>query len=144
MRTLFALIAFVLIGNAVSFPEAVAADYKRVEPLVTTTETIVGEKLSYPTTGQAEIRSLIVTMQPGEETGWHTHGVPTYGYVLSGTLIVDYGDKGERTYRPGTGFMEAMAVKHNGRNPGAEPVRILVVFMGAEEAKSVVRQGENQ
>ena len=34
--------------------------------------------------------------------------------------------------------MEAMDQRHQGINTGAEPVRILVVYMGAEGMKNVV------
>lgn len=115
-----------------------AADYQRVEPLVSTSQTIIGEVIHYPGNAPAKIDSLIVTMEPGESTGWHKHGVPIYGYVLTGTLTVDYGDKGVRTYQQGTGFMEAMDHWHNGQNRGAVPVRVLVVFMGADGDKNTI------
>ena len=43
----------------------------------------VGEQVSYPK-GKARIRSVLATMAPGQKTGWHKHGVPTYGYILEG------------------------------------------------------------
>jgi quercetin dioxygenase-like cupin family protein len=117
---------------------AAAADYKRVEPLVTTGRTIIGETILYPTGAAAKIDSLIVSMEPGESTGWHKHGVPIYGYILEGELTVDYGDKGTKVYPHGTGFMEAMDHWHNGHNHGDVPARVLVVFMGAEGIKNTI------
>ena len=35
-------------------------------------------------------------------------------------------------------FMEAMDVEHFGANTGAEPVRILAVYIGAAGAKNVI------
>ena len=71
-------------------------------------------------------------MPPGKETGWHTHAVPLFAYVLEGELSVDYGDKGVKVYKAGDGLLEAMNWPHNGVNKTDAPVRILAVYMGAE------------
>ncbi len=114
-------------------------DYKRVAPLVTKAQqNVVNEAIRYPD-GEAEVTSLIVTMQPGETTGSHAHGVPTYGYVLEGELSVDYKEIGKKVFPQGTAFMEAMSVLHNGHNDGNAPVRVLVVYMGANGVKNVLR-----
>jgi quercetin dioxygenase-like cupin family protein len=102
------------------------------------TKTVVGEDVRYPGGVPAEITAAVVTLPPGKTTGWHRHGVPLFGYILSGALEVDYGDKGVRTYAAGDGLMEAMDQRHQGVNRGAEPVRILVVYMGAEGLKNVL------
>jgi hypothetical protein len=78
------------------------------------------------------VTAAVVTLAPGQETGWHTHGMPTFGYVLEGELEVDYGKAGVRVYRAGDAVLEAIGVAHNGRNIGAGPMRILAVFMGAD------------
>jgi quercetin dioxygenase-like cupin family protein len=114
-------------------------DYDRVQPLLNATETVVGERLSYPP-GAAVVNSLIVTMAPGESTGWHKHGVPSYAYILAGRVTVEYEGVGKRVYRQGDAFMEAMDRWHNGVNDGAEPCRILVVFMGAAGSQPVERR----
>ena len=103
-----------------------------VEPVISGGETVVGETIVYPTGAPARITAVIVTVPPGGETGWHTHPVPLFGYVLEGELVVDYGDRGRRTYRTGEGLLEAMATRHNGMNVGTVPVRILAVYLGAE------------
>lgn len=102
------------------------------------TKTVVGEDVLYPGGVPAEITAAVVTLPPGKATGWHRHGVPLFGYILSGALEVDYDDKGVRTYAAGDGLMEAMDQRHQGVNRGTEPVRILVVYMGAEGMKNVV------
>lgn len=109
-------------------------------PLFAGTKNIVGKTLTYPQTGPVKETSLIVTMKPGEETGSHRHGVPTYGYILNGQVTVDYGIHGTRTYRKGDAFMEAEMVTHNGTNDGDIPVRILVVFMGADGSENVIHE----
>lgn len=122
-----AVVSLVLLATSV----AAAKDYKRVEDVYEGSTTVVGEAVVYPG-GEAEVRAVVVTLLPGEETGWHTHAVPLFGYVLEGEVTVDYRGHGSRTFGPGMGFMEAMASEHNGRNTGTMPCRILAVFMGAK------------
>lgn len=107
-------------------------------PLLATGTSAVGETLRYPTTGAANVTAAIVTVAPGDKTIVHKHGVPMFAYILGGELTVDYGAHGKRTYRQGQALMEAMDVAHFGVNSGTEPVRILVVYMGADGAEDVI------
>jgi quercetin dioxygenase-like cupin family protein len=100
--------------------------------VLSTGNTVTGEPIRYPTGAPAQITAVEITLEPGQQTGWHTHPVPLFGYILEGELTVDYGTKGERTYLKGDGFAEAMNEAHNGRNTGHNPVRILAVFIGTE------------
>jgi quercetin dioxygenase-like cupin family protein len=136
--SIFSFLVFAAVAEARSPGEP---QYKRVEKLYTGNQTITGETIRYPNGDPVNIQSLVVTMRPGETTGWHKHGVPTYGYVLSGTLSVDYGEKGKHVYQTGEAFMEAMDWWHNGKNEGKVPARVLVVFMGARGSAAVVRDG---
>ncbi len=114
------------------------AAYPEARDILSTGRSVVDEPIQYPADGPAHVTASIVTIPPGTETAWHQHGVPLFAYILSGTLSVDYGAKGRRSYHPGDAFMEAMAVTHRGVNAGGEPVRILAVYMGAEGAANVV------
>ncbi len=107
-------------------------DQPDIEVLLETGTTNLGQPLRYPSGGPAEIAAVIVTLEPGQETGRHRHPVPLYGQVLAGQLTVDYGELGSKTYSAGEAFMEAMDTWHNGRNNGTETLRILAVFMGAD------------
>ncbi len=104
----------------------------RLVPLLSAKETVAGEPIRYPGQQPARVTAAVVTLAPGAETGWHTHGAPTFGYILEGEVSVDYGAQGVRVFKAGEGVMEAIAVAHNGRNTGTGPVRILAVTMGAE------------
>lgn len=139
----FALIPAVL---AAFVPVAAAAHdadptYDHVQPLLSTSTAVTGEELVYPTDGGAKVTSLIVTMEPGEATGWHKHGVPTYGYILEGEITIAYKDQGERQFGEGVALMDAMHIEHNATNTGDTPTRILVVFMGDGIAENVIRDG---
>ena len=90
------------------------------------------EAIVYPVGAAAKLTAGIVAMAPGDETGWHTHGVPVTGLILEGDLTVDYGDKGTRTFHQGESIAEAINIPHNGKNLGAGIVKLFVVYIGAE------------
>ncbi len=133
---LLLILAFLVDGVAAE-PRA----YKRVEPLLASDQTVIGETLAYPA-GNAKATSSIVTILPGEETAWHKHGAPLYAYILSGEVTVDYGDKGTKRFSAGSAFMEAMDHWHRGMNLGDEPVRILAVYLGSDQVENVIRKPE--
>jgi quercetin dioxygenase-like cupin family protein len=95
-------------------------------PLLSTSTTVLGEPLRYPT-GTPHVTSAIVTLAPGARTILHKHGVPMFAYILDGEITVDYGTHGRRTYRKGQSLMEAMHVAHFGENTGTEPMRLIAV-----------------
>jgi quercetin dioxygenase-like cupin family protein len=129
----FPLITLALVAICLSFGIVVAREfYPAVQPLASGATNIVGEKIVYPTETPAKVTSVIVTLEPGKETGWHTHGPPLFAYIMQGNLEISYRGHPTRQFKPGDSLLEAMTVEHNGRNTGEDPVRILVVFMGAE------------
>ena len=104
----------------------------RFMPLFKSDKTIMDEPIVYPIGAPAELTTGIVSLMPGDETGWHTHGVPLTGIVLEGELTVDYGARGKRIYRTGDSLAEAISVPHNGRNTGDGVMRLFAVFIGAK------------
>jgi quercetin dioxygenase-like cupin family protein len=114
--------------------------YPAVRNILSTGTTVTGEPIRYPSGAPALITAVEITLQPGQQTGWHTHPVPLLGYILEGELTVDYGPQGERVYRQGDALAEAMNQAHNGRNTGQNPVRILAVFIGMEGVKTRFRR----
>lgn len=132
-------------GNTAPAPAAAPADpaaaksggYPAV-PLLETGKTILGEKIRYPRTGDANVTAAIFTLEPGGRSMLHKHGVPLFAYILEGELTVDYGKHGTRVYKQGQSLMEAMNVAHFSVNSGAVPVRLLAVYMGAKNARDVV------
>ncbi len=127
-------------GVAVGFAAAKTA-YPPVDVLLKSGKTVIGQEIAYPA-GTPEVTAAIITMQPGEETGWHRHDAPLFAYMLDGELTVDYGADGARVYRAGDAFLEAFKTEHNGKATGAEPARVLAVFMGAEGVANTVARGE--
>jgi quercetin dioxygenase-like cupin family protein len=142
MRYFIAAILGTIIAVTAANAQKTIKEYQRerVAPLASGDRTIVDEPISYPGGGAANIKSLILTMQPGEETGWHTHGVPLFVYMLDGEIQTDYGPKGVRTYKKGDSLLEALTIRHNSTNKGQTPARLLVVFMGAQGYENVARE----
>ena len=118
-------------------PAMAAAQAYPAQELLSTGTTIVGETLRYPTTGAARVTVSIVTIQPGAQTVFHRHPAPLVAYILEGEMTVDYGVKGKKVFRKGDALVEAMDVPHRGMNPGASPVSILAVYLGAEGTANV-------
>ena len=106
--------------------------------LLSSGETVAGETIHYPTNGPAQVTAQDVTIAPGGKTLIHRHGAPLFAYILDGEVTVDYGDRGQRTFHKGDGFLKAMAVPHMGIDNGTEPVRILAVYMGAKGTQLVI------
>ena len=104
----------------------------KVDVLLSTSKTVIGEPLRYPTQTPAKVTAAIVTVPAGATTGWHSHGVPLFAYILEGELKVDYGPDGERVYKKGDALIEAVNLPHNGTNTGSAPAKVLAVFIGAE------------
>ncbi|MFT5114646.1 MAG: chorismate mutase-like protein [Parasphingorhabdus sp.] len=141
-RTLFVNVFAITITLITSLNLANAnSSYPRVQPLLSTSQSIISEKLIYPI-GDAKVSAVIVNLQPGEETGWHQHGVPLFGYILQGELTVDYGIHGKRIYREGDSLVEAITAAHNGVNTGSNMMRVLAVFMGTETIANSVAYSE--
>jgi len=127
-------------GLAIGFAAALAA-YPPVDMLLQSGKTIIGQEIAYPA-GTPQVTAAIVTLQPGQETGWHHHDAPVFAYMLDGELTVDYGADGSHVYHAGDTFLEAFKTDHNGKTTSAEPSRVLAVFMGAEGVKNTVVKGE--
>ncbi len=129
--------ALVLVGSVAQAKDS----YPPLDVLLSTSETIIAQPFTYPE-GEARITAVVVTMLPGKETGWHHHEVPLFAYILEGELTVDYGAHGTRLYRAGDSLIEAFKTRHNGRNTGAVPVRLIAMFAGAEGAANTVMDAQ--
>ena len=130
------LIGFIMLGFVTS---TTAQQAPKVSPVVKATATASGQKLQYPQTDKPEIESVLIEIAPGGESGRHMHPVPTYVYVLEGTLTVEMDKESPREYAAGSGFLESLNTWHNGKNLGQAPVKVLVVFVSEEGKKNFIR-----
>jgi quercetin dioxygenase-like cupin family protein len=104
-------------------------------PMASPSADVLGRPIAYPS-GTPAIRAYRITVPPQKATILHQHPVPLYAYILSGTLEVDYGAKGRKTYGPGDNFLEAVDWCHAGRAVGDVPVVLISVYIGAEKIKN--------
>jgi quercetin dioxygenase-like cupin family protein len=110
-----------------------------VKKLTESDRDILDNPISYPGGAPARIAGFDVTLKPGECNGWHRHPVPTFGYMLSGTLTVRYDGGETRVIRAKEAIIEAQHTSHEGCNTGADDVRIIVFYAGAEGVPNTVR-----
>lgn len=115
------------------------------EKILVTSHSVVGEVIRYPHNGphpqgkRAQITAQVITLMPGQDTPWHSHPMPTFGYIIDGEIEVDYGAKGQKTFRQGEALMEAMAHVHRGRNVSDKPVRVLALSIGEQGEPTAVQ-----
>ena len=102
--------------------------------------TTLDQPIAYPKKTPAQVTSYVTTLEPGQETGWHRHRVPSFVYVLEGSVSVEYDAGVVKDYPAGSAFMEAEDIWHNGTNKGEDAARILTVYMGADGAKNTVER----
>lgn len=99
--------------------------------LILKTSTTTGNyPAKYLNTERPEITAMKVEIKAGAETGWHSHPVPLYAYVLEGNLTVEV--KGGKSYNftAGDAIVEVVNIPHNGKNLGAMPVALIVFYTG--------------
>ncbi len=112
----------ILIGMALSAQAAA--------PLLQTTQSWDGGSFTYPL-GQAEVTSVILRIEAGQQAPFHCHPVPTLGYVLQGTVEVETANGQKIVIEQGESVVEVMRTLHRGTALGG-PVEILVFYAGAE------------
>ncbi|MEP3047553.1 MAG: cupin domain-containing protein [Roseibium sp.] len=117
--------------------EAAQTPYDKVREVFSGDKTVAGETVRFPQNNPS-VRSLVVTMAPGEETEWHQHHAPLFAYILEGEITVTYEGIGKKIYRQGEGLLEAMDVTHRGKNTGEGQARILAVFLLGDDGKATV------
>ena len=100
-----------------------------------------GGDFAYPT-GDAQVTSVILHIEPGDEPPFHCHPVPTMGYVLRGTLEVETERGDTRRIGEGSAMVEVMNTLHRGRTVGG-PVDIIVFYAGAEGVPTTVLPGSD-
>ena len=111
-------------------PSSEAAGMSREEVLKTATN-LLGEPITYPS-DTAEITTEIVTLEPGGQTGYHTHQVPSWVHVLEGEVELRVDGAEPQRMAAGQVFIEPQDVPMQAFNVAEEPTRMMVVSIGAE------------
>ncbi len=100
-----------------------------VTPLLKTTHSWDNQPLTYPD-DTAQITGLLIEIAPNAETGWHEHSVPSFGMVLEGILEITHENGQTKRLQAGEGFAEVVNTKHNGKNIGQKPLKLVVFYAG--------------
>ena len=87
----------------------------------------------------------IVTIEPGGQTGRQRHNVPSYVYVLEGTLTTNsmggpVGVAGVQYHAEGQSYMDAPGVWHNHTNTGTTPVKYLLLLISTPGASDLTQK----
>jgi quercetin dioxygenase-like cupin family protein len=74
-----------------------------------------------------------ITVAPGGDFGWHTHGSAVAVVITSGTLTVwdpTVASCAPQHYTKGAAFIEPAGHLHRARNLGSKPVKLYATYMG--------------
>jgi quercetin dioxygenase-like cupin family protein len=145
MRRYFSVIVLIFVF---AIPHIVLADdYDtgvKATLILKTTSTTGNYPVKYLNTQSPEITVMKVEIKPGAETGWHSHPVPLYAYVLEGNLTVEI--KGGKTYHftAGDAIVEVVNIPHNGKNLGTMPVVLIAFYTGEMGTPNTVMMPSDQ
>jgi quercetin dioxygenase-like cupin family protein len=87
----------------------------------------------------------VVTIEPGGQTGRQRHNVPSYVYILEGTLTTNsmggpVGVAGVQYHSEGQSYMDAVGVWHNHTNTGQTPVKYLLLLISTPGASDLTQK----
>jgi quercetin dioxygenase-like cupin family protein len=143
-RTLFlasCLSAVTSIGVAQEAPAKVATAHREI--LLQTTQSWNGKAYTHYPTGQPQLTTLKVMLEPHTSLPWHTHPIPNAVYVLSGTLTLRDRASGKTlVVHQGQAVAESVDDVHRGE-AGDEPAVLLITYAGTPGVPtSVPAKGE--
>ena len=151
-RALIAAAASLLVIGLESLP-VYAQDAKAAEPKGVTVKGLVTSLGGFSATVRTPIfvTGSTVELEPGGQTGRQEFRVPTYIYVIEGTLITEYeagpiGIKGTQYHAAGQSFMDNGGVGwwHNHVNRSDKPVKYLMLHLGYPGRPDPIQKGEKE
>lgn len=135
MRFLTFFILFFLYLNS----ESVAQSGKIVSSnlILQTSTSWDGAPINYPE-GQAEVTALHLEIPSGVETGWHYHTIPSFGYVLEGTLELKMEDGRTLIVNKGEALAEVTNSVHTGKSIGENTLKLIVFYTGVTDKELTI------
>lgn len=121
---------------------AVAAEYDtgvQAKVILQTEATSNGDPITYLKTDHPKITVMTVDIAPGAQTGWHSHPVSVYAYVMAGRLTVQIEGGKTTEFKEGEAIIEVVKTKHNGINHGNIPVKLVVFYLGGKDLPNVIK-----
>lgn len=98
-----------------------------------------GEPIDYQDTDHPRVTVMTVDIAPGAKTGWHSHPMPVYAYVMSGRLTVEIEGGKTTEFKKGEAIIEVVNLRHNGINRGKIPVKLVVFYLGGKDVPNVIK-----
>lgn len=126
-----ALALFPSINAGLASETSAYSTQTHIEQIFSSELTDAGTPIRYEQQAHPRPVMVRVTLMPGASTGWHTHPVQGFVYVLSGTLTILSAGRPARIYHAGQGFAESVGVVHEGINRGQVPVRLIALFLAS-------------
>ena len=126
---------------AQSGPLKVASGQREI--LLQTTQSWNGKPYTHYPTGQPQLTTLKLTIEPHTALPWHTHPFPNVVYVLSGSLTLHDKASGKtHVVHQGEAVGESVDDIHRGES-GDEPTVLLITYAGTPGVPtSVPAKGE--
>lgn len=126
---------------AQSGPLKVASGHREI--LLQTTQSWNGKPYTHYPTGQPQLTTLKLTIEPHTALPWHTHPFPNVVYVLSGSLTLHDKASGKtHVVHQGEAVGESVDDIHRGET-GDEPTVLLITYAGTPGVPtSVPAKGE--
>jgi quercetin dioxygenase-like cupin family protein len=124
------IVALPLASSALCFAAAENAYSPiQVETLVQSTSSWDGTPYKAYPAGQPQIAVLKITIPPHTTMKWHSHPMPSAGYILSGELTIERKDGAKKHFVAGQAVSETVDSIHRGIT-GAEPLVVIVFYPG--------------
>ena len=76
-----------------------------------------------------EVVQAVAEIQPGAESGRHTHPGEEVAYVLEGTISIDVQGKPAMMKKAGEGFIMPAGTVHNAKNTGTTAAKVLATYI---------------
>ena len=83
-----------------------------------------------------EVVQALAEIDPGAQSGRHTHPGEEAGYVLAGPIVVEIDGKPARTLQTGEVFLIPPGTVHNAVNKGSGVAKVLATYI-VEKGKPV-------
>lgn len=126
-----------LVLTGVLAASAAWAGNAKVTPVLQTSTTLAGASINYPKTDTPEMVAVKIEIPVGGDVGEHTHPVPTFVYVLKGTVDIFAKGIEAHHYEAGQAFLEVVDTPMNAFNKGSVPTELLAVFVGSKGVKNL-------
>lgn len=122
--------SFLLLFSLFAFAQNGYNPGVKVETLLKTDSTAIGQKIVFPNSLNDEVTIAKVTLPPGASTGWHKHTRPVFAVVVSGVLKVRLGNGKVNQFAPNSTFAEVIDTYHEGFNDSQEDIVLIAFYLG--------------